>query len=143
MLSPISHTSSQAKADTYQTEPYVVAADVYGEPPHVGRGGWTWYTGSAGWMFRVAIESIFGFSTERGRTLLINPSISSDWPQCRLNYRLPDGKTRYEIIIENPSGKERGVTHVTLDGQPSVVQNGTARVPFAADGQQHRVVVRL
>ena len=66
MISPISHTSTPDAVAIYQTEPYVVAADVYGEPPHVGRGGWTWYTGSAGWMFRVAIESIIGFSIEQG-----------------------------------------------------------------------------
>ena len=92
----------QSESTVYQTEPYVVAADVYGEPPHVGRGGWTWYTGSAGWMFRVAVESIFGMSTEGGHTLVMNPSISAEWPQCRLTYRLPDGHTQYEIAIENP-----------------------------------------
>jgi cyclic beta-1,2-glucan synthetase len=143
MLSPVWHTASREQADVYKTEPYVVAADVYGEPPHVGRGGWTWYTGSAGWMFRVAVESIFGLSTEGGRTLVLNPSISSAWPQCRLTYRLPDGKTRYEITIENPSGRERGVQHATLDGKPTVVENATARVPLKRDGELHRVVVRL
>ena len=143
MLSPVWHTSSKERTDVYKTEPYVVAADVYGEPPHVGRGGWTWYTGSAGWMFRVAVESIFGLSTESGRTLVVNPSISSAWPQCRLTYRLPDGKTRYEITIENPSGHERGVQHATLDGKPTVVENATARVPMERDGELHRVLVRL
>ena len=67
MLSPVWHTATPERTDVYQTEPYVVAADIYGEPPHVGRGGWTWYTGSAGWMFRVAVESIFGLTIERGR----------------------------------------------------------------------------
>src|SRR5437764_14107484 len=102
MLSRIWNTNTQDRVQVYQTEPYVVAADVYGEPPHVGRGGWTWYTGSAGWMFRVAIESIFGVSTEGGHTLLVNPSIASDWPRCRMVYRLPDGDTRYDLSIENP-----------------------------------------
>ena len=143
MLSPVWHTSAKQQADIYQTEPYVVAADVYGEPPHVGRGGWTWYTGSAGWMFRVAVESIFGVSTEGGHTLVINPSISADWPRCRITYRLPDGHTRYDILIENPEGKEHGVSAATLDGKPTTVANGVARVPLATDGELHRVVVRL
>jgi cyclic beta-1,2-glucan synthetase len=143
MLTPVWHASSRARADVYKTEPYVVAADVYGEPPHVGRGGWSWYTGSAGWMYRVAVESIFGLTTEHGRTLVINPSISSAWPHCRISYRLPDGRTRYDVSIENPSAKERRVTHATLDGQPSVVVNGAARIPLVRDGQNHRVVVHL
>ncbi|MEX2308870.1 MAG: hypothetical protein WD738_14820 [Pirellulales bacterium] len=143
MLSPVWHTSSKERTDVYQTEPYVVAADVYGEPPHVGRGGWTWYTGSAGWMFRVAVESIFGLSTEGGQTLVINPSISSAWPQCRLTYRLPDGKTSYEVIIENPAGNERGVREATLDDTQAVVEHGAARLPLTRDGKIHTVVVRL
>ena len=69
----VAHEHTRSSVDVYQTEPYVVAADVYGEPPHVGRGGWTWYTGSAGWMFRVAVESIFGLSIEHGRTLVHQP----------------------------------------------------------------------
>jgi cyclic beta-1,2-glucan synthetase len=143
MLTPVWHASSRERADVYQTEPYVVAADVYGEPPHVGRGGWTWYTGSAGWMLRVAVESIFGMTTELGRTLVVNPSISSAWPYCRLTYRLPDGQTRYEITIENPSGHEHGVRYATLDGQPAPVAQGIARVPLSSDGKFHQVVVRL
>jgi cyclic beta-1,2-glucan synthetase len=143
MLTPVWHASSRARADVYKTEPYVVAADVYGETPHVGRGGWTWYTGSAGWMYRVAVESIFGFTTEGGQTLVINPSISSAWPRCRLNYRLPDGETRYEVIIENPSGKEHGVTEALLDDQPAIVKNGAARMPLLRDGRLHCVSVRL
>jgi cyclic beta-1,2-glucan synthetase len=143
LLTPVWHTSTPERVRVYQTEPYAVAADVYGEPPHVGRGGWTWYTGSAGWMFRVAVESIFGMSTENGQMLVMNPSISSKWPQCRLNYRMPDGKTHYEITIENPSGKECGVTSATLDDEPAAVEAGAARVPLARDGKTHRVVIRL
>jgi cyclic beta-1,2-glucan synthetase len=142
MLTPVWHTSTTERTNVYQTEPYVVAADVYGEPPHVGRGGWTWYTGSAGWMFRVAVESILGLSTDKGRRLVIDPSISSAWPECRLTYRLPDGTT-YEITIENPSGNERGVKAATVDGRPADVLDGKALVPLARDGQRHLVVVRL
>ncbi|MCI0332775.1 MAG: glycosyl transferase [Planctomycetes bacterium] len=143
MLSPVWHASTKQRADTYQTEPYVVAADVYGKPPHVGRGGWTWYTGSAGWMYRVAVESIFGFNTEQGRTLIVNPSISSAWPRCRLSYRLPDNKTRYEVTIENPSGNEHGVQDATFDGQPTVVEGGAARIPLHGDGKVHHIILRL
>ncbi len=143
MISPVWHTRDQAITEIYKTEPYVVAADVYGEPPHVGRGGWTWYTGSAGWMLRVAVETIVGFSTENGNTIVLNPSISASWPGCKLNYRRPDGRTSYQITIENPAGKQRGVTAATLDGRPVAVAHGQARVPITDDGQAHRVVVRL
>ena len=143
MLTPVWHTSTPERVNVYQTEPYAVAADIYGEPPHVGRGGWTWYTGSAGWMFRIAVESIFGMSTEGGHTLVLKPAISSAWPQCRLKYRLPDGKTCYEITIENPSGKEHGVSSAILDDQPAAIEGGVARIPLVRDGQTHRVVIRL
>jgi cyclic beta-1,2-glucan synthetase len=143
MLSPITRTATAGQVATYQTEPYVVAADVYSEPPHVGRGGWTWYTGSAGWMFRVAVESILGLSVERGETLVLRPAISSAWPTCRITYRLPDGRTRYEILIENPSGKESGVSAATLDGRPAEVVDGAARIDLRQDGATHSVVVRL
>lgn len=143
MLSPVTHTAKADITNIYQTEPYVVAADVYSEPPHVGRGGWTWYTGSAGWMFRVAVESILGLSIDSGRTLVLKPAISSAWPSCRLNYRLPDGRTRYEIDIQNPSGKETGVTAATCDGQQAAVADGAARIELNRDGRTHRVVVTL
>ncbi|MEX2170748.1 MAG: hypothetical protein WD851_15635 [Pirellulales bacterium] len=143
MLSPVTRTSTAEQVAIYQTEPYVVAADVYSEPPHVGRGGWTWYTGSAGWMFRVAVESILGFSIEGGETIVLKPAISADWPQCRLRYRLPDGQTRYEIRIENPAGKETGVTSATVDGRLATVVDGAARIPIEHDGKAHSIIVYL
>jgi cyclic beta-1,2-glucan synthetase len=143
LLSPIAHTATAGGVAIYQTEPYVVAADVYGEPPHVGRGGWTWYTGSAGWMWRVAVESIMGLSIDEGRALVLNPTISSTWPRCQLTYRLRDGKTRYVIVIENPTGKETGVTSATLDGEHAQVAGGAALVPLERDGRCHQVVIRL
>jgi N,N'-diacetylchitobiose phosphorylase len=143
MLTPVWHTSTPDRVDVYKTEPYAVAADIYGQPPHVGRGGWTWYTGSAGWMFRVAIESIFGISLEGGTVLCVKPSISSNWPQCRLAYRLPNADTRYEIVIENPRGKEHGVSEAFVDGQPIFVEKSTARIRLVNDNALHRVLVRL
>jgi N,N'-diacetylchitobiose phosphorylase len=143
MLSPVTHTATPESTAIYQTEPYVVAADIYSESPHAGRGGWTWYTGSAGWMFRVAVESILGLSLEDGKTLVLRPAISATWPSCKLKYRLPDGKTRYEITVENPRGKECGVTAATADGTAAEVVDGAARVPIVRDGQVHRVTVTL
>jgi cyclic beta-1,2-glucan synthetase len=94
-------------------------------------------------MFRVAVESIFGLSVERGRTLVLKPSISSSWPRCRLTYRLPGGSTRYEITIENPSGRETNVRTATLDGSEIEVTDGAARIPLVHDRGVHRVVVWL
>jgi cyclic beta-1,2-glucan synthetase len=94
-------------------------------------------------MYRITIESIFGFTTENGETLVINPSIAATWPECRLNYRLPDSKTRYEIAIENPSGREHGVQSASMDDIPGVIENGAARLPLLRDGKSHRVIVRL
>ncbi len=143
MLTPIWHTREKTITDIYQTEPYVVAADIYGEPPHVGRGGWTWYTGSAGWMFRVAVESILGFSTENGDTIVLNPSISAAWPGYRLTYRLPNESTCFDITVENPHGKEQGVSSATLDGQSIAILDGAAQIPLTHDGKSHRVIVGL
>ena len=143
MLSPVSHTVTPEQVATYKTEPYVVAADVYGEQPHVGRGGWTWYTGSAGWMFRVAVESILGLGIEEGKSLRIDPRIDSDWPQYTIHYRLPDDKTHYEITVVNPQGKQRGVTSAKLDGDSISVAAGVAKIPLLKDGRTHHVEISL
>ncbi len=143
MLSPVSHAMTPEAVATYQVEPYVVAADVYSEPPHVGRGGWTWYTGSASWMYRVAVESILGLSIKNGNTLLIKPCVPDDWPRYEIEYRLPDGRTRYRITIENPSGNAGRVLGATLDGEPTAVVKGTASVLLVADGSAHEVSVTL
>jgi cyclic beta-1,2-glucan synthetase len=147
MLSPVSHGNSPEAVEIYKNEPYVVAADVYGQSPHVGRAGWSWYTGSAGWMCRVAVESILGLHLVDGKKLRIDPSISSDWPECKISYRLDtnttNANTTYEIVIRNPQGKQRGVRAASLDGQEVPVDAFGAHVPLARDGQTHRVVVEL
>ena len=97
----------------YKVEPYVVAADVYSVAPHVGRGGWTWYTGSAGWMYRAGIEAVLGIR-QRGEFLLIDPCIPSDWPGFQVTVRR--GTTRYEITVENPAGCCQGIGEAELDG---------------------------
>jgi cyclic beta-1,2-glucan synthetase len=120
-----------------------VAADVYSQPPHVGRGGWTWYTGSAGWMFRVAVESILGLQIRAGKELVLNPCISAAWPSCRFTYRLPRGGGVYEVAIENPQRRETGVREANVDDRPATIENGAAIVPLALDGGTHHVRLRL
>src|SRR5205823_1116153 len=104
MLGPVHHARTPEAVARYQVEPYVVAADVYGAPPHVGRGGWTWYTGSAGWMYRVTLESILGVTITGGDTLRVAPRIPDAWPAFRVRLRLPDGATCYEVDVRNPAG---------------------------------------
>jgi cyclic beta-1,2-glucan synthetase len=136
LLNPVHHAADPASVARYKVEPYVVAADVYGRPPHTGRGGWTWYTGSASWLYRVGLESILGFQL-RGDRLLVDPCIPGDWPGFEVVYR--HRSAVYRIRVENPEGVERGVASVELDGQPL----GTREIPLADDGQTHDVIVRL
>jgi cyclic beta-1,2-glucan synthetase len=137
-LNPIARSSTRALIQRYKVEPYVVAADVYSEPPHVGRGGWTWYTGAAGWLYRAALESILGIRVE-GDTLRLVPSIPREWPEYRveLEYR----SARYEIVVENPHGTGRGVATLTLDDAELAVE--PPHVPLRDDGRSHRVHARL
>lgn len=107
LLNPIRHASTPAGSQRYKVEPYVVAADVYSEPPHAGRGGWTWYTGSAGWMYRAGLESILGFR-RRGSRLVVDPCIPRAWPGFTIAFRRRS--TRYDIAVENPRGVTRGVS---------------------------------
>jgi cyclic beta-1,2-glucan synthetase len=136
MLTPINHALSRAGVHRYKVEPYVMAADVYSEPPHVGRGGWTWYTGSAGWMYQAGIEAILGFRL-RGSTLSIEPCIPRSWPGYRIDYRR--GSTRYEIAVDNPDGVNRGVVSVELDGV--MIGGPQAALPLVDDGGNHSVNV--
>jgi cyclic beta-1,2-glucan synthetase len=137
ILNPINHASTRAGVQRYKVEPYVMAADVYGEPPHVGRGGWTWYTGSAGWMYQAGVEWILGFRL-RGATLLIDPCIPRAWPGYEIDFRYHSA--RYEIVVENPQGVSRGVASSELDGQ---AQTRGAAIPLVDDGATHHVRVVL
>jgi cellobiose phosphorylase len=136
MLNPISHATTPAEVACYKVEPYVVCADVYGVPPHTGRGGWTWYTGSASWLYRVALEAILGFR-RAGDTLRVEPCVPPGWPGYEIVYR--HGSTTYRVRVDNSSGTGRGVGSVTLDGQPAA---GGA-VPLRDDGREHDVRVTL
>jgi cyclic beta-1,2-glucan synthetase len=145
LLNPIHHASTRTGVRRYKVEPYVIAADVYASPPHVGRGGWTWYTGSAGWLYRAGIEWILGLRL-RGETLRIDPCIPRAWPVYKATFRFRS--SRYEIIVENPHGATRGVASVELDGIPlDAILGGTptarAELPLVDDGATHRVRVVL
>jgi cyclic beta-1,2-glucan synthetase len=136
LLNPIYHSDTLDKAMRYRVEPYVVASDVYSVEPHVGRGGWTWYTGSAGWMYRLGLEALLGLY-RIGESLRIDPCIPKDWPGYDLTYR--NGETSYRIRVENPGGVNRGVKQVTLDGE---VLPGE-EIPLLDDGRQHEVRVLM
>jgi cyclic beta-1,2-glucan synthetase len=137
MVNPINRASTDAGVQRYKVEPFVVAADVYAEPPHVGRGGWTWYTGSAGWMYRTGLESILGFRL-RGTRLVVDPCIPRPWPGFALVFRYRSA--RYDIGVENPRGVSRGVSTVEVDGVALV---GERSIVLADDGKTHRVRIVL
>jgi cyclic beta-1,2-glucan synthetase len=137
MLNPINHARSAAAVQRYKVEPYAIAADVYSEPPHVGRGGWTWYTGSAGWMYRAGLESLLGFRL-RGTQLLIDPCIPRAWRGFEVTFRYRSA--RYDLVVENPREVSRGVSSVEVDGV--VIASGSG-ITLADDRTTHRVRVVL
>ncbi|MHB8094179.1 MAG: GH36-type glycosyl hydrolase domain-containing protein [Candidatus Aminicenantales bacterium] len=132
MLNPVNHTRTAAGVGRYMTEPYVIAGDVHADPAHAGRGGWTWYTGSAGLMYRAGLESILGLR-RRGSTFEMDPCIPSSWPEYAITWRF--GRTRYEITVSNPEHRCRGIAEAELDGTP-VDPRG---IPLADDGGTHQV----
>jgi len=138
----VSHTQTPAQVATYRVEPYVVAADVYGLAPHVGHGGWTWYTGSAGWMQRVTLESVLGIVEEEGARYLVRPAIPDDWPGYTVALRRQDG-TRYEFTVDNPASCAEAVVEATLDGEALAVAAHDLRVPVVKDGGVHHVRIVL
>ncbi|RPH57929.1 MAG: glycosyl transferase, partial [Chloroflexi bacterium] len=134
LINPILHADTPKKAARYRVEPYVIAADVYSMPPHTGRGGWTWYTGSSGWMYRLGIEGILGIS-KTGNALRINPCIPRDWRGFKAEYRF--GSALYKLNVENPHKVNRGVSQVLLDKNP-LPDN---LIPLVDDGRSHDVRV--
>jgi cyclic beta-1,2-glucan synthetase len=135
MLNPLTHTRTPAEVATYKVEPYVVAADVYTAAGQLGRGGWTWYTGAASWMYRVGLEAILGF-TKRGDTLSISPCVPPGWPEFTIEYRY--GRSLYVIVVQGPNAGRAHLSEVTLDGR---IVDGPG-VPLLDDGARHTVVVR-
>ena len=131
MINPVNHATTDTAVARYKVEPYVVAADVYAVAPHVGRGGWTWYTGSAGWMYRLVVESLLGLRVADGR-LRIVPVLRPDWPSYRISYR--HRGTMYRITV-SPGDEDGPVT--LLDGV--AMEDGVLLVD---DGIEHEVLVR-
>jgi cyclic beta-1,2-glucan synthetase len=131
LLNPIRHGDSPERVRLYKTEPYVLAGDVYGEPPHAGRGGWTWYTGSASWLYRIGLEAILGLHV-RGDRLTVAPCVPDEWPGYEITYRYKSAT--YQIAVERG-----GAPGVWLDG--SAVEGGEVRL--ADDGRTHAVRVVL
>jgi cyclic beta-1,2-glucan synthetase len=136
MLNPINHSRAAADVERYKTEPYAIAGDVYARAPWSGRGGWSWYTGSAGWMYRAGLESILGFRRQ-GRTFRVDPCIPAAWPSYSVSWRI--GSTTYAIQVQNPARRCRGVAVVELDGTRVDPQ----AVPIQDDGRVHQVRVVL
>jgi len=135
-LNPINHGDTPEKTARYKVEPYVIAADIYGVSPHVGRGGWTWYTGSSAWMYRLGVEAILGI-TRAGNALKINPCIPRDWTGFKVDYRF--GATHYKISVKNPNGVNRGIQQALLDGVP--LSDGI--IPLVDDNLLHTVQVMM
>ncbi|MGH8675115.1 MAG: GH36-type glycosyl hydrolase domain-containing protein, partial [Burkholderiales bacterium] len=135
MINPLNQATTAAALATYKAEPYVVAADVYALPPHTGRGGWTWYTGAAGWMYRLIVESLLGVRREADK-LRLAPCLPAEWQGFNLRYRY--GDTVYRIAVLN-AGAESDETRATVDG----VEQGEHAIALVDDRREHSVEVRL
>ena len=135
MLNPLTHARTPDEVATYKVEPYVVAADVYTAEGQVGRGGWTWYTGSASWLYRVGLEGILGLRKEAD-LLFVDPRAPAAWREYTIEYR--HGRSVYVIVVTNPAGAPRGPISVTLDGRA----RPDGSIPLVDDGSRHSVEVR-
>jgi cellobiose phosphorylase len=133
LINPINHTRTHMEVSKYKVEPYVMPADVYAIPPHVGRGGWTWYTGSASWYYKSGLEYILGFKKE-GNSIIIDPRIPQKWNGYTIDYNY--GSSSYRIEVRNPQGVSMGVRKLILDGKK--LNNS---IPLVDDGKVHKVEV--
>jgi cyclic beta-1,2-glucan synthetase len=136
LLNPISHSDSAGKVAEYRVEPYVICSDIYSEPPHLHRGGWTWYTGSAAWMYRLGLTALLGFN-KTGDILRINPVIPPAWDGFEINYQF--GGTKYRIKVNNPNHLAHNVKSVKVDGK--ILANKA--IPLIDDGKEHNVIVLM
>ncbi len=136
MINPILHVETREEANRYRVEPFVIAADVYSTPPHHGRGGWTWYTGSASWMYRLGVERLLGIR-RFAQHLEIHPCVPREWKGYQLNYRF--GKSMYHIRVENLNGANEAVQEVKMDGK----KLADLKIPLRDDGSVHEIVVTL
>ena len=130
LLNPIFHSDSEEKAAEYRVEPYVICADIYSKPPYLHRGGWTWYTGSAAWMYRLGLTALLGFK-KTGNTLRIDPVIPPTWDGFEITYQF--GATSYQIKVNNPTHIAHNVQLVKLDGKILDLK----AIPLVNDGQEH------
>ena len=135
MINPVNHAKSPEGVETYKVEPYVVAADVYALSPHIGRGGWTWYTGSAGWMYRLIVESLLGVRLEVNK-LHFSPCLPAEWKAFKMHYRYRE--TVYHIAVSQ-THMENGEMSVIVDG----VEQSDKTIPLVDDRQEHTVEVRI
>jgi cellobiose phosphorylase len=146
MLNPVNHSSQRDEAERYKVEPYVMCADIYATPPHTGRGGWTWYTGAAGLMYRLILETLLGLQLEVDH-LRLTPCIPSHWQYYKIHYRYRE--TLYHITINRVGEKSEYVSRVVLDGAQvhTAGIEGTGRsqsiIPLVDDHQEHSVEVDL
>ncbi len=138
LLNPIRHASTRTDVQRYKVEPYAVPADVYSQPPHVGRGGWTWYTGAAGWLYRAGLEWILGLH-KLGETLRIDPCIPKEWERFQITYRYHTSV--YHITVQNPSHVSRGVSGIILDDVELQSDTMDVLIPLTRDGREHQVRV--
>jgi cyclic beta-1,2-glucan glucanotransferase len=136
LINPINHMRSPEGVERYRAEPYAIAADVYAHPMHMGRGGWTWYTGSAGWMYQAAVQALLGLRLQ-GATISINPCIPAVWAEYTLDWRR--GNTRYRFVVQNPAQRSRGVAAAHFDGAPV----DPDAIPLVNDAREHEVRVVL
>jgi cellobiose phosphorylase len=136
LLNPINHGSSPVQISTYKVEPYVVAADVYAVAPHTGRGGWTWYTGSAGWMYRLLIETLMGLRLE-GDRMQLAPRFPEQWARCKIHYRYR--QTPYSVTISRSTHGLPGISQTFLDGKE--LTDGI--IPLVDDHREHSIEMRL
>jgi cyclic beta-1,2-glucan synthetase len=135
MINPVNHATTPGALAAYKVEPYVVAADVYALSPHIGRGGWTWYTGSAGWMYRLILESLLGLRLE-GSRLRFAPCLPADWAEFKVHYRFRE--TVYHITVSQTGAANDGMS-VTVDG----LERDDKTIPLVDDRHEHSVEVRI
>jgi cellobiose phosphorylase len=136
MLNPLHHADDREKSLKYMVEPYVVAADIYSQEPYTGRGGWTWYTGSSAWMYRLGIEAILGIR-RNGSFLTIDPCVPKMWETYQIDYQF--GNTTYHIEVKNQQKQDSSVQQIMIDDK---ILDGE-KISLLDDGKQHEVIVIL
>jgi cellobiose phosphorylase len=136
LLNPIHHGGTPQQIATYKVEPYVVAADVYAVAPHTGRGGWTWYTGSAGWMYRLLLETLLGVNLA-GDQLRLTPRLPKNWTTCKIHYRYR--QTVYHIAMTRLTARSPSGNQLLLDGKELATQT----IPLVDDRREHSVEFKI